>query len=93
MVYASIACVCSHICDDRVAAVRGHKILDFGRRRSSQVVAADEMRREIAFCRVAARCAIHFHAVGGHVVGRRSRSGSLVVGRMEGGGWRMEDTG
>ena len=33
------------------------------------MVAPDEMRREIVFCRVAARRAIRFHAVDGHVVG------------------------
>jgi hypothetical protein len=77
MAYAPIGSGCSHVCDDGVTSVCCHKIFDSGRRRSSQVVTADEMRREVVFCRVAARRAIRFHAVGGHVVGRRARSESF----------------
>lgn len=56
--------------------MRCHEILDFGRRRRTQMVAADEVRREIVFCRIAAGRAIRFRPIGGHdVVGRDARSG------------------
>jgi hypothetical protein len=78
VVHAPIASGFSHVCDDGVASVCCHKILHSGRRCGSQVVAADEMRREIVFGRVAARRAIRRHAVGGHAVGRRARSGTVL---------------
>jgi hypothetical protein len=56
--------VCNqHVCDDRVAVVGGHKVLDLARRRRGQTVAADEVRRQIELGRVAARSAIGIAAV------------------------------
>jgi hypothetical protein len=48
----------SHICNDCVSIVRGHKVLDLARRSGLEVVSADEVRRKIELGRVGARPAI-----------------------------------
>ena len=50
--------VFSHICDDCVSVVCGHKVLDLARRGYLEVVPADEMRSKIVLGSVGARGAL-----------------------------------
>ena len=75
----------THLCDDGVAIVGGHKVLDLSRLRSAEMAAADEMRRQVELGCEGARLAVGGGAIGtwnlgsGHCVCFDSHAGAEVV--------------